>query len=206
MSGSVPRAPLVLASASSERLRILRQAGVHPIVRPSRVDEDVEGVGWSDARGRSLHLATRKAIEVARSTDEGLILAADSVMVAHGRILDKASDPSEVAAWWASYAGHVLAITTGHCLVQARDGATVTEVAVGRVQVTVPSDAEIRAYAEFEAVRKAAGAFVLEGPSAPFVANVTGDSGAISGLSMAVVRRLLRRMGHDMSDLWSLPA
>ncbi|HIW68414.1 MAG TPA: Maf family protein, partial [Candidatus Dietzia merdigallinarum] len=30
----------VLASASPSRLRILEQAGVDPIVRPSRVDED----------------------------------------------------------------------------------------------------------------------------------------------------------------------
>lgn len=118
-------------------------------------------------------------------------------------MVDKAKGPAEVLAWWRGYAGQVLTVSTGHCLVRARDGVAATEISTGRVQVTLPTEAELHRYAKFDSVRRAAGAFVLEGLSAPFVGGVEGDLGAISGLSMPVVRRLALSLGYDMTDLWA---
>ena len=74
---------VVLGSASSGRLRVLRNAGIDPLVVVSGVDEDaILAAHGSDADPRDVTnaLAAAKAEQVAGQLDEGL--AADCVVVA----------------------------------------------------------------------------------------------------------------------------
>ena len=47
-----------------------------------------------------------------------------------------------------------------------------------------------------------AGAFTLDGRGAPFVDRIVGDHSNVVGLSLPVVRRLLRDLGVGIVDLW----
>ena len=47
-----------------------------------------------------------------------------------------------------------------------------------------------------------AGAFTLDGRSAPFVDGVDGDPGNVIGLSLPLLRTLLRRLDLGITDLW----
>ena len=47
-----------------------------------------------------------------------------------------------------------------------------------------------------------AGAFTLEGRSAPFIDGVVGDAGNVLGLSLPALRRLLGRLGLGVTELW----
>ncbi|GAA2915636.1 hypothetical protein GCM10020221_09240 [Streptomyces thioluteus] len=48
-----------------------------------------------------------------------------------------------------------------------------------------------------------AGAFTLDGRSAPFVEGIDGDPGNVIGLSLPLLRRLLAEQGIAITDLWA---
>lgn len=48
-----------------------------------------------------------------------------------------------------------------------------------------------------------AGAFTLDGRSGPFVDAIEGDHGNVLGLSLPTLRKLLRELGVEITDLWA---
>jgi septum formation protein len=66
-----------------------------------------------------------------------------------------------------------------------------------------PTDAEIEAYVASGEPLGVAGGFTLDGRSAPFVDGVDGDPGNVIGLSLPLLRRLLRRLDVEITDLWT---
>jgi septum formation protein len=48
-----------------------------------------------------------------------------------------------------------------------------------------------------------AGAFTLDGRSAPFIDGVDGDPSAVIGLSLPLFRTLLARIDVAITDLWA---
>ncbi|MYR58367.1 septum formation inhibitor Maf, partial [Streptomyces sp. SID625] len=48
-----------------------------------------------------------------------------------------------------------------------------------------------------------AGAFTLDGRSAPFIDGIDGDHGNVIGISLPLVRRLLAELGVGITELWS---
>ena len=66
-----------------------------------------------------------------------------------------------------------------------------------------PADEEIAAYVASGEPLHVAGAFTLDGRSAPFVDGIEGDHGNVIGLSMPLLRRLLAQLGVGITDLWT---
>ena len=92
-------------------------------------------------------------------------------------------------------------LTTGHCGI---DGARrAVGVAETEVRFGSPSDAEIAAYIATGEPLAVAGAFTLDGISAPFIDGVDGDPGAVIGLSLPLFRTLLGELGISVVDLWN---
>jgi septum formation protein len=83
-----PRVRLILASASPQRQRLLREAGYEFITHPAGVDETslAENLPPSQAATR---IATAKANTVAGKYPDDVILAADTVVALGGTILGK---------------------------------------------------------------------------------------------------------------------
>ncbi len=48
-----------------------------------------------------------------------------------------------------------------------------------------------------------AGAFTLDGRSAPFVDGVDGDPSNVIGLSLSLLRSMLARLGVAVAELWA---
>jgi septum formation protein len=48
-----------------------------------------------------------------------------------------------------------------------------------------------------------AGAFTLDGRSAPFIDGIDGDPGNVIGLSLPLLRMMLAELGVGITDLWS---
>lgn len=66
-----------------------------------------------------------------------------------------------------------------------------------------PSDAEIAAYVASGEPLYVAGAFTLDGRSAPFIDGIDGDHGNVIGISLPLVRRLLAELGVGITELWT---
>jgi len=94
----------VLGSASSGRLRTLRQAGVEPEVEVSGVDEDAITAVTPVALVQAL--ARAKAVAVAgRQQGTLLVLGCDSMLELDGEALGKPGSVEEAIARWKSMRG-----------------------------------------------------------------------------------------------------
>jgi septum formation protein len=195
-----PSPRLVLASASPARLGLLRAAGLDPVVVVSGVDED--DVATHDVAAATLALARRKAEAVAVGLDDGLVLGCDSLLELDGTALGKPADAAEATARWRAMRGRTATLVTGHWLVDAASGAATGDTAATLVRFGRPDDDEVAAYVATGEPLAVAGAFTLDGRSAPFVEGVDGDPGNVIGCSLPLLRRLLTELGVPITSLW----
>src|SRR5690606_41247627 len=90
----------------------------------------------------------------------------------------------------------------GHCLIDTATDAVAAEVAATTVRFADVSDAEIEAYVATGEPLHVAGAFTIDGLGGWFVEGVDGDPGNGIGVSLPLRRRLLRRPGVSVPQLW----
>ena len=196
----MPSRTLVLASGSPARLGLLRDAGFAPVVKVSGVDES--DVDPSDTAGSAGRLAAAKAEAVARPGGDALVVGCDSMLEFDGRPHGKAVSRAEARAWLEAMRGRTGTLWTGHCVIDEPTGERAEEVVGTTVRFGVTTDAELDAYLATPDVLAVAGAFTLDGRSAPFVDGIDGDPGNVIGLSLPALRRLLSRLGVTVMDLW----
>jgi len=75
-------------------------------------------------------------------------------------------------------------------------------VASTTVRFADVTDVEIEAYVGTGEPLHVAGAFTIDGLGGWFVEAVDGDPGTVVGLSLPLLRRLLRDLGVSVLDLW----
>ncbi|MET7801192.1 nucleoside triphosphate pyrophosphatase [Streptomyces decoyicus] len=195
---------LVLASQSPARLALLRQAGLAPEVVVSGVDEDA--LTAPTPAELALILAEAKAAAVAARPESAgaLVVGCDSVLELDGRALGKPADAEDATARWKSMRGRSGILQTGHCVIDtAAGGRQVSATASTTVRFGDPTDDEIAAYVESGEPLFVAGAFTLDGRSAPFIDGIDGDPGNVIGLSLPLLRRLLAGLDVAITDLWT---
>jgi septum formation protein len=196
----MPVRTLVLASGSPARLKLLRDAGIDPEVRISGVDED--DIDPDDTRGSVIRLAAAKAGAVARPGGDALVVGCDSMLEFDGRPHGKPSSTEEARSWLTAMRGRSGVLHTGHCVVDEASGSRAEAVVGTTVRFGETTDAELEAYLATPGVLEVAGAFTLDGRSAPFVESIVGDPGNVIGLSLPALRSLLGELGVSITDLW----
>ena len=197
------RRSLVLASASPARLGLLKQAGFDPRVIVSGVDEEALTAPTPAGLARVLAEAKANAVAGGGLLDGGeLVVGCDSVLELDGRALGKPADAAEATARWQAMRGRSGVLQTGHCVIDTAAGRQVSATASTTVRFGSPDDAEIAAYVATGEPLHVAGAFTLDGRSAPFVEGIDGDAGNVIGLSLPLLRGLLADLGVRITDLW----
>jgi septum formation protein len=205
---------VVLGSASSGRLRVLRSAGIDPLVVVSGVDEDaiVANLG-SDAEPGDVvtALAHAKAdavhqILAGEVTADCVVIGCDSMLHVDGRLAGKPETSEQAALQWNSMAGRDGLLYTGHCVIRVLHGAaahTATQAAVTRVRFSTPTATDLAAYLASGEPLQVAGAFTLDGLGGWFIDGVDGDPSNVVGLGLSVTHRLLNDVGLVIGDLWA---
>lgn len=211
---------LVLGSSSSGRLKVLRQAGVDPLVVVSGVDEDavIAGLG-SDAdpdevvralaRAKAEHVTTLLSGAYPDVAANCLVVGCDSMLYLDGGLCGKPASVDDARRQWRSMAGHIGELHTGHCLILLQDNVIASQVAettVTRVHFGIPSDADLEAYLASGESLGVAGGFTLDGLSGWFIDGVEGDPSNVIGLSLPLIRTLAQRMDVSVAALWAANA
>lgn len=204
---------LVLGSASAGRRRVLRDAGIDPLVVVSGVDEDalVAGLGAGADPGvvvTALAAAKADAVVEALDTDvaaDCVVIGCDSMLYVDGRLSGKPGTAEQARRQWHSMAGREGRLFTGHCVIRVRDSARVateTAAAVTTVRFGVPTESELDAYIASGEPLGVAGGFTIDGLGGWFLDGIDGDPSNVVGLGLAVTRRLLESAGCAIGELW----
>lgn len=209
-----------LASTSPARLMLLRQAGIEPVARAPRVDEDAVIAETEERERRTLPpaehvllLARRKAADVvaALAADEpdfdGLVIGGDSMFELDGRVLGKPHTAEVATERWHGMRGRTGILHSGHSVFRVAPGAPAREAfAVAEAAVTFAddvTDAEIAAYVASGEPLLVAGAFTVDSLGGAFITRVEGDPSTVVGMSLSTVRRLAGELGVAWTDLWN---
>ncbi|HOA67430.1 MAG TPA: Maf family protein [Phycicoccus elongatus] len=209
---------LVLASASPARLATLRAAGIDPTVIVSDVDEEAAVAAAEALHGPlaasdvALLLARAKAEDVCRGGGPAayqpcVVLGCDSVLELDGEVHGKPGDDAEAIARWRRMRGRTGTLHTGHWLVDEREsshggtGGMVGGTASTVVHFADLDDAEIEAYVATGEPLRVAGAFTIDGLGGAFVTAIEGDHHNVVGLSLRLLRDLVRELGVGWFDL-----
>jgi septum formation protein len=192
---------VVLASASPARLAVLRGAGVDPEVIVSGVDEDAYSAPSTGELTQVL--ASAKASSVASRLSDGLVIGCDSMLDLDGRAYGKPASAAEAEARWHEMSGKTGTLFTGHCVIDVASGRCEAAVAATTIRFGTPTDAEISAYVATGEPLNMAGAFTIEGLGGWFVDSIDGDHNNVIGISVPLLRTLLRDLDITIPDLWA---
>jgi septum formation protein len=205
---------VVLASASPARLRVLRAAGVDPVVRVSEVDEDALIAELGAAATPSdvvTTLAEAKAHDVAAhpdilSIDDAVVIGCDSMLHHRGVLSGKPHAADVARAQWRSMRGDAATLLTGHCVLRVRGGSVIDEISAcagTTIHFGTPTDRQIDDYVATGEPLAVAGAFTLDGYGGWFIDGIDGDPSSVIGISLPLIRNLLDQLGVSVTDLWS---
>lgn len=189
---------LTLASASTTRARMLREAGIAFEIRPARVDEE--------AVKASLQLAGHGPRDVADALAElkalrvrvpGLVLGCDQVLDHDGAVLSKPAHREEAETRLLALAGgrhrlHAAAVLAedGRPIWRHVDTVTLT---MRHLSPTFVTDYIKR---QWDAVRETPGAYLIEGESARLFSRIDGDHDAALGLPLKALVDVLVARGE----------
>lgn len=194
-----PRDPLVLASGSATRARLLADAGLPILVDPAAVDEEEIRASFQaegrDAAACAAALAEAKATRVSGRHPGALVLGADQILDCGGRWLEKPRDLNAARAQLTQLRGKRHVLVTAAAVV--RNGAIVWHV-IDRARLVMRafSDAFLEDYvaAAGDELLDSVGAYRLEGLGAQLFERVEGDFFTILGLPLLPLLDFLR--GH----------
>ncbi|MDD2239127.1 MAG: Maf family protein [Kiritimatiellae bacterium] len=185
--------PLVLASASPRRRGYLHQLGyIFTVVSP---DMDETPRAHESAREYVLRNARDKAAEVAaRVSPEAVIVAADTVVVREGRIMEKPASADGARQMLEALSGQMHQVITGVCVRgKARNGAATSRcfAVTTDVEFKELSAAEMEAYIESGEPLDKAGAYAIQGRAAYMIRHIRGSYTNVVGLPLTELEEVL---------------
>jgi septum formation protein len=195
---------LILASASPRRRELLALLGLPFEVVPSAYEERLPD-RHPDPAALAEHLATEKALDVARSRPDAVVIGADTIVALGDRVYGKPAGAAgaERMLWELSGKTHV--VVTGVALAGGQRakgrGQRVAGHEIHAFSVTTEvtfralEEAEIRAYAATGEPMDKAGAYAIQGYGALLIEGIRGDYPNVVGLPLAPLALALRELG-----------
>ena len=199
--------PLVLASASPRRRGFLHQLGYpFEVVTPATEEKARPG---EDATAYVRRNAAEKAADVAGRVAPGtVVIAADTVVVLRGRIMEKPKSVADAHGMLRALSGQVHQVITGFCVrgPDARGAGTVRVESVATdVEFKELGDAEIAAYIQSGEPMDKAGAYAIQGRAAYMIRRIRGSYTNVVGLPLTELEEILAQ-GFGIQPTFHGPA
>lgn len=186
-------AKFILASGSPRRRELLQEAGVAFEVAAPGVPESESSA--LTIRELTTCNAARKALAVARSRPDAVVLGADTLVGLDGAVIGKPADMAEARRLLRRLSGREHQVCTSVCIC-AEGGRNANSFSVlSHVRFRRLSDHEISAYlAKINPLDKA-GAYAAQGHGSDIIAELHGSYTNVVGLPMEETLASLRTFG-----------
>lgn len=192
--------PLVLASGSSIRAQLLRNAGVAFEVTVPRVDEDAlkQAMIAEAALPRDIAdaLAEMKARKVSGKTPDSTVIGCDQVLDFKGALISKPETPDQALAQLMGMRGETHRLFSAAVIYE--NGQPVwRHVGQVRLHMRDASDAYLAGYVtrNWDDIRHSAGAYLLEAEGVRLFDRIDGDYFNVLGMPMLEILRFLTARG-----------
>jgi septum formation protein len=192
--------PLILASTSSIRLQLLRNAGLDVTAQPARVDEETirQSLEAEGATPRDIAdaLAEMKAARIASRTPGSLVLGCDQVLDFKGTAFAKPTSPDEARTQLLSLRGQTHSLLSAAVLY---DGGEPIWRHVGQARLTMRDFSEDYLYdylaRNWPGISHSVGAYMLEAEGVRLFSRIDGDYFTILGLPLLPLLSYLATRG-----------
>ena len=186
---------IILASTSPRRRELMDLMGLrYEILAPE--GEEIFNPSLSPA-DLVQQLARQKGENVAaRSGDDALVIAADTVVALGSWVLGKPRDAADAVAMLTALSGKAHSVFTGVCMFG--QGKIVVESEETLVHMRPLSQAEIAAYVDSGEPMDKAGAYGIQGGASRFIPRIEGDYFNVMGFPVC-------RIGQMLANHFGLP-
>lgn len=185
---------LVLASRSPRRIDLLN--GMHFEFKVVPASEDAERGAKSDDPYKLPELAARRKCEqISKRHPGALVVAADTVVILDGAILNKPGDDDEARRFVAALAGRTHEVVTGVAVQRVSDGVDLSASETTKVTFRALTDQEVADYVATGEGRDKAGSYAAQGLGSSLIRSIDGCFYNVVGLPVALLFELLRKVG-----------
>ena len=186
---------LVLASSSVHRIALMERLRIPFRSQPPNIDESI--MCGEEPAALVKRLALAKALEVAKSYPDALVIGSDEVAAVNGQVLNKPEDHAGAVKQLRMMSGQVVDFLTGICLVNSRTGQRQLDMVTVEVHFRELTDAGIHRYLDWDKPYDCAGSFKSETAGITLVERISSDDNtALLGLPLISLQRMLRSEGY----------
>ena len=186
---------LLLASASSRRLDLLRQISIEPneVYAP-----DIDETPLKSEKPKALaeRLSQGKAKAAKDKFPDFYILAADTVVACGQNILDKAENAEQAEKYITKLSGRRHRVYGGIALITPQ-GRLFQRVSETQVQFKPLTNKEIQSYIDLGEWEGKAGGYAIQGFAGSFVKRISGSYSNVVGLSLYDTMKILQSGGFS---------
>lgn len=190
---------LILASGSPRRKQLLQEHGYDFRVVVPRPEAECGMCSGESPVELVQRLAEQKAADVAERTEQGLVLAADTVAHCFGRILGKPEDREHAREMLQHMSGKVHQVFTGVCLWHRPANLILKDVAKTDLVMTPLSESLLESYLDSMAWEGKAGAFGFQ-DGLDWVSIVDGEATNVVGLPMPLLETMMDRIRQEIDQ------
>jgi septum formation protein len=180
---------IVLASTSPRRIDMMKALGVDFRTVDPMVNE--ASVYTSDPRTTAMARAEAKALTVAAQSKDAMVVAADTVVVLDGEVLDKASDGTDVRKMLTQLSGKEHQVMTAVAVCYPGFTDALVEVDIAEVTFRQLSEKEIDWYVSTGEGEGKAGGYAVQGMGGQLIEAVDGDRETVIGLPSSLLTKML---------------
>lgn len=186
---------LILASNSPRRKKILSDMGLEYKIVPSNYDEKLESDDFTYDVIEDL--ATQKCLDVVRRSDKNsLVLAADTVVVLHNKILGKPHTKENAYKMLKELSGQTHMVVTAICAINTKTNRAATISTTSYVRFTEWTDEMIHHYVDTFNPLDKAGSYGIQELPPNYIDKYEGSFENIVGLSPESVKAVLEKLEY----------
>ncbi len=187
---------IILASQSKQRQRLLKQIGLRFISAKSDVKEDMRlKSGCADL---VMDNALKKAKDVAKRYNSGIVIAADTVVLSGKKIIGKPKNLDDAFRTLKLISRRPQWVYTGMAVIDIDNKKVLTDYEKTKIYMYRLSDRQIRNYFRKVSPLDKAGSFDIQGLGSIFINRIEGCFNNVIGLPLAKLAKMLKKIDIDL--------